>query len=83
MIFCIAPVVTWALVFADPPADGMTMQPRAVSCFTKKTDCDVVAMSANAGFELDRSPHRATCEEQPADRTDKAHGGPMYWNPQQ
>ena len=80
MNFCMAATATWALIFADPPGDSVTMEPHAVSCFTKKTDCEMVAMAANSGFELDLSPHRAMCQEQPAVPTD-AQGGLTYWNP--
>lgn len=66
MIFCAAAgVVTWALVFSDPPADRTGMQPVAWSCFSEKANCESAAMVANSAFSLEVSHHRATCEEQP------------------
>lgn len=66
MIFCIAPVVSWALVFHDPAGDSVTMSPVAYQCFTVKIECDVAASAANSAFRLSFVQHEATCERQPA-----------------
>jgi hypothetical protein len=66
MIFCIAPVVSYALVFRDPPADTVTMQPVSFHCYAQKLHCDIAASAANAAFRTAVSHHVAVCEEQPA-----------------
>ena len=66
MIYCVAATISWALVFSDPPANSITMEPQAYSCFSEKASCQGAAFAANNAFALDRSAHRAYCEEQPA-----------------
>lgn len=66
MIWCIAPTVTWALVFGDPGGDSVTMRPMSAACYSEKLYCDMAAMAANSAFALDLSAHRAECIEQKA-----------------
>lgn len=69
MIFCIAPLaISWALVFSDPPADSVTMQPQAWQCFSELAHCQSAEAAANFAFKLDLSRHQAKCEPQPAGR---------------
>ena len=66
MIFCVAPVISWALVFSDPAVDQAGMQPVSWQCFTKETDCVTASYAANNAFKLDMSRHAASCQPQPA-----------------
>lgn len=66
MIFCIAPMISWALVFRDYPGDSSAMQPVSYHCYARKFDCDNAAAGANAAFRTAVSHHIAGCEEQPA-----------------
>lgn len=65
-MFCLAAVVSYALVFFDPPADQTGIREQSITCFLEKDVCDVAAHAANEAFWLDRSRHRARCERQPA-----------------
>ena len=78
MIWCQAATISWALVFSDPAADSVTMQPVVYDCFGAESYCEVAAMAANTAFAIDHAVHKAHCEPQPAAKTG-ADGGWMFW----
>jgi hypothetical protein len=78
MIWCQAATISWALVFSDPAADTVTMEPIVYDCYANEGYCLGAQEAANNAFALDRSVHKAHCEPQPAVRSD-AQGGPMSW----
>lgn len=67
MIFCVAPFVSWALVFQSIPSDVIDLADHAQGCFADQHVCGLAADAANHAFYLDgRTTRFAKCEMQSA-----------------